>query len=92
MTTGKIEYAPDYKSKDMSARSVAARIDKIINTDLDRQREYARLRDAVVEAAKRWSSMSCSTAPDEIKADSRSYLHNAVDALNAFESQHGLTK
>lgn len=77
MSTGKIEYAPDYKSRPDFTRIV----------DLDHriqlEDEYVQLRDAVVEAAKtfrrkdgRWSAESDWTL-----------LARALDALIEFEEQ-----
>lgn len=47
--------------------------------------EHERLRSAVIEAAKAWSSVSSSTFPDSIKLDAKNTLHKAVDRLIEFE-------
>lgn len=103
MDTGKVEYAPDYKSEKTHLPSGWAEGDYGDFLDLsDEERamvqvnlEHARLRDAVVEAA-RADLMSeireeGDHGIDRMIAARRAY-RAAVNALIAFESAHGLTK
>ncbi len=51
MTTGKVEYAPDYKSQFEIAMDEGAKMAEGIIATLKESDERERLRDAVVEAA-----------------------------------------
>ena len=72
MTTSIIDYAPDYKSeKHRSAKRIARVTDAMI--------ERARLRDAVVEAAKTWRG-------DVLDGTGRQQFVGSLDALIEFEA------
>ena len=90
METGKVEFAPDYKSQTRPA------LNAIFEQGMRRQRlktEHARLKDAVVEASKRRRKAKTAApadAGDYIRELHASMVaeHSAVDALIAFEAEH----
>lgn len=95
MTTGKVEYAPDYKSKKkgvmLSRQSGGAYVDanEVIEDELARIRkehvdysvtvEHQRLQSAVVEAVRVWWNNGSIDA-----------LHESMNNLIAFEAAHGI--
>lgn len=89
MNTGKVEYAPDYKSK-TQVRRVAAQTGKKYPDMTDKfkamevRAQHQRLQSAVVEAVKEWAT--------DVSADSRgaASLRSAIYALIEFEAQHGI--
>lgn len=91
--TGKIEFAPDYKSDEHRGFTEAEWREMVVKNELSVK--HARLRDAVVEAAKADLMSEVrkegDNGIDRMIAARRAY-RAAVNALLAFESQHGLTK
>lgn len=81
METGKVEYAPDYKSK-----SQVKRIAIQSGAQSSQQSEHQRLQSAVVEAAKR-RAVTSYTAFEMWNAIDIAF-DDAVDALIAFEAEH----
>ena len=87
--TGKIEYAPDYKSgKHKPGRDPeSSRVFKSI--------EHQRLRDAVVEAAKAWNALPTDyvsvTYGNDLDAAAVA-LGDAVDRLLQFEQEQSAQK
>ena len=92
MKTGKVEYAPDYKSKRRTL-TIAADIpddvdDRLLFCDSTQERiaDLQRLRSAVVEAAKE-ATLDAKHPSVEIPVLPNG-LQDAVDALIAFEAEH----
>ena len=100
---GKVEYAPDYKSRIEAARSPSG----ATSYEEGRMRaEHERLRSAVVEASKiliaasedldrGWEeftggNMEVVDKPLETHTEKYEVLRSAVDALNKFEASHAV--
>lgn len=86
MTTGKIEYSPDYKS-DYDAAMLAGLIGEAIKIAQQENAEHARLEREVVDAAKAWRARFHFTGQfanaESIAAHNE--LKSSVDALESFE-------
>src|SRR5687767_1918813 len=105
MNTGKVEFAPDYKSEKkgvmFSRKTGGAYADprEVIEDELTRIREqqgspileaeHARLKDAVVEAAKvRRDAEKAATVPSDFDVvEAERHLRSTVDALIAVEAE-----
>jgi len=88
METGKVEYAPDYKSTNYKSTAKIKRAypdmtDKFKAMEL--RAEHQRLQSAVVEAAKEEVAMALIQLQRAMKTKK-----SAVDALIAFEAEHGI--
>lgn len=92
MKIGKVEFAPDYKSKLDAAMHEGAKMAEGILDTLKQSDERERLRDEVIEAALLWSpkrsvhethhtARMCPTCAAE-----RTF-HSAVKALESFEAE-----
>jgi hypothetical protein len=102
METGKVEYAPDYKSKRRMGQPFKEFLAEQMRDPefakafkaADVEVEHARLKDAVVEAAKadRVAESAGNGGNPDIDAliTSRARFRLAVDALIAFEAENGL--
>lgn len=79
METGKVEYAPDYKSQVELAMDEGRRIAESIIANNKLSAEHARLKDAVLKACR------AEHLADAIFTSGR---YRAVKALIAFEAEH----
>jgi hypothetical protein len=99
METGKVEFAPDYKSKSQVKRLAAQGatpitpdlVGKGTFAEMKRDAEHARLKDAVVEAAK--AECAAYSAPGSFgwtanHKQSQIKLRTATRALISFEAEH----
>lgn len=94
METGKVEYAPDYKSKSQVKRIAAQRGNTLTRTNalIKEIDQRQRLEREVIEAAKGWhGKMEVLCDPGELQRFEAG-LYKAVVALNEFESQHVIVK
>ena len=105
MTTGKINYSPDYKSekpklpKDFGLmRIVCADGQHRFLPDapkcgcravINSEAERSRLEREVIKAATAWRRTVISTAPEDLQARARSTLYDAVKRLEEFETGKG---
>lgn len=94
MTTGSIEYSPDYKSDYDSAMDEGRKIAETVVAANKLSTERARLESKIVEAARYWRrAQGESLHIAEVDATRllvvRAWfmLRKTVDALNEFESQ-----
>lgn len=98
METGKVEYAPDYRSDKKQLPTIAEMSGSInlggrvifegdeqivISVEEAKTRDHQKLKDAVVEAAKAYHSKRGYGSPERA-------LKMAVAALLAFEAEHGI--
>jgi hypothetical protein len=100
MTTGKIEYSPDYKSRSQSLSARIAERARIVAKGLETQTEHARLQSVVVEKARafgrawraelehRIATLKPSEQLNHVATEARIQLCDAVDDLIAFEKEH----
>lgn len=95
MDTGKVEYAPDYKSK--SRPSLYAKFEKQ-QRDAAITVEHQRLRSAVVEAAKGWRKRRSSIEAKvefpfdklDLAVAANEDFYKTIDALMVFEVEHNI--
>jgi hypothetical protein len=88
MGTGKVEYAPDYKSRVRQAVDEGRRIADSIIANNRLSAEHQRLQSAVVEAAKTWKQSN----PNDDAQWNVNYpaLCQSIDALIVFEAEYGI--